>query len=125
MEAPFMTALADLMYYIESNRDMLVNDIASGEFNHEVNIPQGLRECLQKELTPDPERAKVLRTEFDRGFETPILPRIWKNLQYISSVGSGGFAVYTQRMRRYAGDTPMYFAAYAASEALVALATEM
>ncbi len=125
MDSPFMTALVDLMHYMENNWEMLVKDIEAGTIDPSVSMPEEVRGKLEAGLTPDPVRAKELRAVFEEGFGTPIIPRIWPDMESISAIGAGGFAVYTDKMRRYSGGIPIFFSVYAASEALMAVATEM
>ncbi|MFT8593665.1 MAG: GH3 auxin-responsive promoter family protein [Bifidobacterium sp.] len=125
MNAPFMTALVDLMHYLEVNWEMLVRDIAAGVVNPSISMPDALRKELQTSLEPDPARAESLRREFERGFDEAIVPRIWPHLEYVGAIGGGGFQAYTEKMRRYTGSIPFYLGTYAASESLMAVATEM
>ena len=42
---------------------------------------------------------------FEEGFETPFIPKVWKNLKFIAGIGTGGFKNYADRIReRYTGD---------------------
>ncbi len=125
MDSPFMTALVDFMHYIETNWEMLVHDIEKGAFDASVDMPDEVRAVLVQGLKPDPQRAAQLRAEFEKGFDSPIIPRLWPHLEYISGIGTGGFAVYTEKMRRYSGSLPLYFCVYGASESLMAVATDM
>ena len=120
MVAPFMTALVDSMYYIESNWRSLVGDIEAGRLDDDVDMDDGLREKFNAQLAPDPERAAELRAIFEQGFEEPVIPKIWPDCDFIASIGGGGFAAYTKKMKRYSGDIPMYFNCYGASEGPIA-----
>lgn len=121
--APFMTAPVDLMTYLEENWEALCDDIEHGVIGKDVRVSADLREKLERQLRPDPKRAQELRREFQSGFSTPILPRIWKHFSYVTAIGTGGFSQYTPKMRQYTGkNIPYTFAAYAASEALIATA---
>lgn len=124
-QAPFMPALVDTMYYIEKNWESLVDDIEKGIISPEISLDPELREKFQAELEPDPERAAELREIFEAGFDKPIIPQIWPLTDYIAAIGGGGFATYTNKMRDYSGDIPIYFNSYAASEALMAVAVEL
>lgn len=123
--APFTTALFDIMYYIEKNWKTLVSDIEKGQISASEDIPDDLRAKYQEMMKPDPERAAKLRAEFEKGFDDPICKRIWPNFEYVSSIGAGGFVVYTKKLRRYTGDVPIYFMTYGASEGMFAVATEI
>lgn len=122
MIGAFMTAMVDLMTYTQANWEMIVEDIAEGKINEDIEMPDELRAELESKLKPDRNRAMELKKEFDKGFDTPIIPRIWKNMSWICAIGTGGFAMYTEKMRQYSGDIPIHFHTYAASEALMATA---
>ncbi|WKY47086.1 GH3 auxin-responsive promoter family protein [Eubacteriaceae bacterium ES3] len=125
MGSAFMTALSDLMKYLEANWELLVSDIEKGIIDPQIKISDTVRNQLLKKIKPEPSRAKALRKIFSQGFDSPIIPRIWPNLSFIFAIGSGGFAVYTDKMRDYLGNIPIYFSVYAASESIMAICTEM
>ncbi|MCR5665280.1 MAG: GH3 auxin-responsive promoter family protein [Eubacterium sp.] len=123
MVSAFMTGLVDLMTYMEHNWESLCDDIERGCVSKEINIPEELREKFDNMLKPDKDRADELRAEFEKGFDTPIVPRIWKNMRWIAAIGTGGFAQYTVKMRQYTGkNIPYSMANYAASESMIAVA---
>ena len=122
LAAAFMTALVDLMSYLEGNWKSIVDDIENGTISRAVNIPDEMRSELESKLKPDPKRAEELRAEFEKGFDEPIIPRILPNVMAVAAIGTGGFAAYTERMKKYSGSIPMHFLTYAASESLMAVA---
>ncbi len=123
MVAPFMTALVDLMDYLKANWDKLCNDISRGAIDPEVRMPRELREDLTARLTPNRSRADELRREFEKGFDTPIIPRIWPGFSAVIAIGTGGFSTYTRKMRKYTGkNIPYDNLTYAASESLMGAA---
>ncbi|MBC3887222.1 hypothetical protein GH810_02720 [Acetobacterium paludosum] len=121
----FMTAVSDLMKYLEINWELLVDDIEKGTINAEIKIPDDVKKQLLQQIKPDPKRAAELRAEFQKGFSDPIIPRIWPEFRFVHAIGSGGFSVYTDKMRNYLGDIPIYFSIYAASESIMAICNEM
>ena len=125
VDGAFMTSLVDLADYITANWKMLCKDIWYGRINDGVRIPPVWRKRFEAMLSPNPERAKELIREFRKG-EEGILPRIWKNLQFVASIGTGGFSSYTKKLRRYTGkNVPFNNLTYAASEGLFATARHM
>ncbi len=122
---PFMTTLADMMYYMERHHELIVRDIELGRIDDSIRLPEDLRRDLQAYIKPLPQRAKALRNEFSKGFDTPILPRIFPKMDFIGGIGTGSFTIYAEKMRRYSGDIPFYFSVYAASESMMAVAIEM
>ena len=121
----FMTAVSDLMKYLEINWELLVDDIEKGTIHPDIKIADDIKAKLLKQIKPNPKRAAELRKEFEKGFDTPIIPRIWPELAFVHAIGSGGFAVYTDKMRHYLGNIPIYFSVYAASESIMAICNEM
>ena len=125
MFSVFMANLVDMMVYIQRNWEMLVEDIRNGGFNESVEMDEQTRAELLKVTKPDPARADELEREFKKGFDTPIIPRIWPNMAFICTIGTGGFAAYTRVMRSFSGDIPIDFSIYGASEAMMAACTEI
>ena len=125
MVAPFMTALVDTMYYIESNWRSLVDDIEAGRLDPAIEMDEDFRAEANSQLKPDLERAAELRAIFEKGFDEPVIPKIWQNCDYLSAIGGGEFASYTQKMGRYSGDMPIYFNSYGASEGPISTNMEM
>ena len=121
----FMTNLVDMMNYIKNNWEWLVEDIRTGTFNKDVKIDEETKAELMKTTKPMPERAAELEAEFKKGFDTPIIPRIWPKMSFISTIGTGGFAAYTRAMRSFSGDVPIDFQIYGASEAMMAACTHI
>jgi hypothetical protein len=123
MFSVFMPNLVDLMYYIQRNWETLVGDIRSGGFDESVDIDAETRAELAKVTKPDPARADELEKIFREGFDSPIIPRLWPQMSFICTIGTGGFAAYTRIMREFSGDIPIDFSIYGASEALMAACT--
>lgn len=98
IEANFVPLIHNAFVELEENWEQLVQDIARGEVNPEMNIPEDVRQNLNALLSPDLERAEELRQEFERGFDN-IAKRIWPNVQVILAVDSGAFQVYGNMLR--------------------------
>lgn len=125
MFSVFMSNLVDMMSMLEKEWPKLCRDIRNGFFDSELQISDSVRAELAKVTRPDPERADELEAEFRKGFDTPIIPRIWPQMAFISTIGTGGFAAYTEKMRHYLGDVPIDFSIYGASEAMMAACTDI
>ena len=122
----FITRLLDTMRYIEDNWEMLVHDIETGTIDASIQLPNDVRKGLESKMEPKPERAAELRSIFERGFDEPITPAIWPNLTVIRSVAGGGFAPYTERLRRFIGnDVHIMYTGYSASEGAFSVPFEM
>ncbi|MCR4842541.1 MAG: GH3 auxin-responsive promoter family protein [Eubacterium sp.] len=123
MFSAFMTGLVDLMTYLEQNWEMICDDIEKGVINENIMLPEETRRIFEIKLKPNKERADELRREFAAGFEKPIIPRIWKDFQWLAAIGTGGFSQYTLKMRQYTGkNIPYTMCNYAASESMMAVA---
>ncbi|MEG1752726.1 MAG: GH3 auxin-responsive promoter family protein [Christensenella sp.] len=118
--AAFMNTPLDLFRYLEAHWQMITDDIINGTIDPSVKIPEEEREILLKSIKPDKRRGSQLQAEFQKGFDTPIVPRIWKKFAWLGAIGGGGFSVYTDKIRQYLGDVPIYFSVYGASEGLMA-----
>ena len=121
----FMTGVSDLMKYLELNWETLVRDIEHGTIDPETRISDDVRKILEAKIKPKPKRAAELRREFERGFQDPIIPRIWPEFSFLYAIGSGSFSIYTDKMRYYLGDIPIFFSVYAASESIMAICNEI
>ena len=126
MESAFMPGMVDLIDYIKEHYKMLCKDIYHGRINKEIKMPADLRKELEALVKPDRKRAAELMREFKKGFDTPIIPRIWPNLSWIGGIGTGGFFTYANKMRKYTGkNIPFNNLTFAASESLMATARHM
>lgn len=103
--AAFYSYLIELLRYIETNWELLVTDIETGDIDETVEMPEEVRAAVRSRLEPDPERAKELREIFSKGFDEPFVPKVWPDLCFIEGVGTGGFKIYADMIReRYTGD---------------------
>ena len=121
----FMTNIVDMMNYIRTNWEMITDDIENGTINEKV-CDDVSRALIMPYVRKHPKRAQELRDAFSQGFDTPIIPRIWKKLTWVCSIGTGGFASYTEKFRKYAGgNIAIDHFAYAASEGILGTAVKM
>ena len=116
-----VTVLETMFRYLEENWEMFVDDIEKGKIDPSIELPPELRAKLEKRMKPNPKRAAELRREFEKGFDTPIAPRIWPKLGWAFGMGASSLSIYSKRLRRYTGDLPMHNLGYGASEALMAV----
>ena len=121
----FMTNLVDMMNYIRRNWELIVDDIEHGTLSPEV-CEERSRAAILPYIKPRPQRAAELRKIFEEGFDTPIIPRLWPKTSWVCSIGTGGFASYTEKFKKYAGeDIAIDYFVYAASEGMFAACIEM
>lgn len=119
----FYSFLAEFLRYIEANWQMLVSDIEAGTIDGRVDMPDRVREALKEKIKPMPERARQLREIFSQGFDTPFVPKVWPKFCYVSGTGSGGYQVYSDKIREHftgEGITQLKFG-IAASEGTISL----
>lgn len=122
----FMSALSDIISYIESNHEMLIRDIEKGVIDPSVDISEEARGNLEKKLRPAPARAAELREIFARSSDEGAFAKVWKKLSFVCSVGGGEFMPFTKKMRAVCGDDVYFaYAFYGASEALMGFAMHM
>lgn len=101
----FYSFALDLFRYIESNWELLVDDIENGTIDLSIKMPDEVRKSLEGKIAPMPERAKELREIFSKGFDEPFIPKVWPNLKFIVGIGTGGFKDYAVKIRdKYTGD---------------------
>ncbi len=103
----------------------LLDDIENGQISSKIVISEALKVQLTAKLRPNPKRAAELRREFEKGFDTPVIKRIWPEFAFVQAIGSGGFFVYIDKMRHYLGDVPIYFSVYAAFELIMVICNKM
>ena len=122
----FMSFTLEFFRYIESNWEMLVDDIEKGTIDESVELPEDVRAELTKELAPEPERAKELRDIFSKGFDEPFVPKVWKNMKVISGAATGTFKKYAAKMQeRYTGNIPISRRGVSASEGAFSASIEL
>lgn len=120
--ATFSSAIYEMFNLIEQQWEKLVSDIRYGLLGENLGLSDRIREELKEYLSPDPDRADELEKEFIKGFEEPIVPRIWPNMSMLSCIGGSFFSEYTKKIRyRYSADIPIHMMAYGASEAMMAI----
>ncbi len=111
--------------YLEENWEMLCDDIEKGIINPNIKITPDLKEEYSKKFKPNPKRAAELRKEFEKGFETPIAPRIWPKLTWAYGMIGSNLKVYVEKFRRSVGDIPLHNMGFAAAEGFFSMSTEL
>lgn len=119
--AVIITLSVTMFQYLEKNWQMLCDDIEKGVINDSIEIPDYLRKKLSRKIKADPARAAELRAEFEKGFDTPIVPRIWPRLCWVYGMMASTLSVYADKIKRYTGDIPIHNMGYGASEGYMAM----
>ena len=121
----FMTNFVDMLNYIKKNWELICNDIENGTIDSSV-CEDKQRQIMMKYVSKNPKRATQLREIFSQGFDTPIIPRLWPKFAWACAIGTGGFATYAEKFKKYAGDkVAIDYFVYAASEGMFAACIEM
>ncbi len=120
-----VTLLTQMFDYLEEHWEMLCDDIEKGTLNPSVKITPELRKKYEKKFKPNPERAAFLRKEFEKGFDTPIAPRIWPRLTWAYGMMGSNLALYIDKLRHSVGDLPLHNCGYAAAEGYFATPVEL
>ncbi len=123
----FSTALTDLLKYIEVNEKIILKDIENGTIDESIRMPEKIRKKLEKKLKPNKQRAEELKKIFRESIDyNGIIPKIWKRVSLINSIGTGDFTPYKEKLKKYClGKVPFNYSMYAASEATIAIALEL
>lgn len=121
-----ITLVTTMFDYLEDNWQRLCDDIEKGTIGEDVKITPELRKEYEKKFKPNPKRAAALRKEFEKGFDTPIAPRIWPRLTWAYGMIGSNLKIYVEKLRRSIGDDiPIHNMGYAAAEDFFAMATEL
>ena len=120
-----VTLLTQMFDYLEEHWEMLCDDIEKGTLNPSVKITPELRKKYEKKFKPNPERAAFLRKEFEKGFDTPIAPRIWPRLTWAYGMMGSNLSLYIDKLRHSVGDLPLHNCGYAAAEGYFATPVEL
>ena len=120
LSGAYIPALLDTLNYIKENWEMIVQDIRDGVISQSVSLPSELREELEFQLSPDPERADELEKEFRKGIDKTLVKRIWPDLSAVSAIWAGNFSSYARRIQdSFTGRSiPFYTMSYASSEGI-------
>ena len=124
--APNTWELWETFRFLEKNWRDLCADIENGSPDHFTEvISDEYREIIKSSLIPDAGRAQELAEIFGEGFDTPILPRIWRKLSKIYAFGDGTYGIYSAGLERYIGETELSNGFFASSAALIGTETDI
>ena len=121
--ATFMSLVTYSIGYIEDNFELLIEDIEKGIINPDIRISESIRDKLQANLKPDPERAAELRKIMTTPSETPLISRIWPDMSFITAIGSADFEPFTKTVQGLCNDDVTFnYSLYACSESMIGVA---
>ena len=121
----FFKEFTGLMRYLEENWRTIVDDIEQGTISDLAHAVPEAKEKMISVLKPNPQRAAELRIEFEKGFDSTILKRIWPNMSVICGIGTSTFTPFSKRMRNYSEGIVYDYSIYGASEGLYAAVDEV
>lgn len=122
----FVSLFLEILRYIKGNWELLVNDIENGTIDESIKMSVGVRESLLGKIEPMPERAKELREIFKKGFDEPVVPKIWPKMLLLIGCGSGGFSNYLEKIKDFTGpDFNFAIIGLTASEGIFSLFTDL
>ena len=125
INANYGSIVYEHMRYLEENWKLLCEDIEKGLINDTVQISEDIRKELKPYLKPNQKRAAELRDIFEKGFDRPVVPNIWPQYSLTSTIVTGSFSFYIDKLKRYFGELPFSYFGYGASESIIAVANEM
>ncbi len=117
--APNTWVVWETFHSLEKNWKNLCEDIARGKLSCFNEISDEFKANLESRIFPNPTRAAELTAVFKQGFDTPIVPKIWKNISQIVAFGSGTFSIYTENMKRYTGEIRHWNGSFVSSQAML------
>lgn len=97
--------------------DELLHDLANGTITRRLELAPDVRASLERKLRPNPRRAHQIARLREQGRFSAR--DIWPHLRVVLCAGSGTFRFYTDQLKPYLGDVPVFSASYAASEAVI------
>jgi len=100
----YMTGLTDIVAFIIEKQDMLIHDIETGTVDPSVDISDRVRSIIERDISPDPERAAELREIFADLEGGNLLSRIWKDLSVVAAIGVEDFKPFSDTMRSMCDD---------------------
>lgn len=119
IQSIFLYDVLLIMSYIEENWRSLLMDMKEKRVGADLkqDIKERLLACL-----PEPSVLENAEKVLSGGFDTPILPRLFGGLRFISGIGGKSMEFQTNALKRYSGTIPLHFFAYASSECMMGIA---
>lgn len=108
---------------LEEKWTQLVEDIKKGKIDNNLSLESSIRQQLESYLAPNPQRAKILKNEFEKGFDN-ILARIWPKLSHIQLNTIGESNIFKDKLKRYTKNIPIFYSIYGLSEAFIGINLE-
>ena len=102
---------------LHTHADELLRDLADGTITARLDLPNDIRRRLERRLRPRPGRARELTALLADGRFT--VSDIWPDVGAILTATGGAFHFYTDQLRPYLGNVPIFSPVYSASEGTI------
>lgn len=121
VQSVFLYDLLLILRYLEENWRVLIDDMRSRRVS--VPLDGGIKEALCRNFA-DEGRLSYLEELFGRG-EGFVLSDILPRVRFISGIGGRVYEIQEAALKKYIGDVPIYYFAYASSECMMGVARAM
>ena len=121
IQSIFLYDILLIFSYLEDNWQTLINDMRNNQVS--ISLDDKVKEALYRNSANEVRLLELenifrCKSEFSA---SNILP----NLQYISGIGGKIYELQGEALKRYIGDIPIHYFAYASSECMMGVATEL
>lgn len=105
--------------YLEENWRAVLADMRAKRVGAALGdeVKRRLLACL-----PDDSSLDDAENILSEGFDAPILPRLYKNLRFISGIGGKSMEFQTKALSCYRGNIPLVYETYSSSECMMGIA---
>ncbi|CAN8247929.1 unnamed protein product [Cochlearia groenlandica] len=118
----FSYTIVQAFSFFEEIWGELCSDIKEGHLNSRITFPE-MRKAVLSLIRPNPSLAShiekiCIELELNLGW-FGLIPKLWPNAKYISSIMTGSMLTYLKKLRHYAGDLPLVSADYGSTESWI------
>lgn len=121
IQSIFLYDVLLVLQYIIEKYNIILNDMRKHQIS--VALDDRVKELLLKYI-PDEKRIDEAERILSGNTDEPIVPRLWKNIEFISGIGGDAFRLSTDALRIYTGNVPIYYFSYSSSECMMGVATK-
>lgn len=118
----YVNRVVGVLRYMVDNWDAFLTDIETGEISDCFLVSHEWETYLKEHLPANPERAAELRAIPRADLENGLVRKIWPKIKYGQMIGGSMFKPYMDKLWTYAGDLPIHYFTYAASEGCFGIA---
>lgn len=121
IQSIFLYDILLILRYLEDNWQTIIRDMR----NKRVSVPldETVKELLYQNSADEEHLARLKRTLGSKtGF---VVSDILPNIRFVSGIGGKTYALQGEALRKYIGETPIHYFAYASSECMIGVAKEI